>query len=162
MKLFLRLYDSFISSQLFGFSSFGCLLVSSWKGRRFLLKQKSIDFETVVNFYFVLSLINTFIHVDGKTLSAGWASDCHLSFIIFLKLGMLSLSHIVSHLSQHSNNVLSTFSLSVMLLPSNLQLYLRFTLLFLSYWFLVPSLNIHITFSSAKDVNNICSLVSLT
>lgn len=103
--------------------------------------------------------MDTLIQLGGKTCS-------RLKFIfgVFLKLSVLPVPYTISALSAGSKSILPALSLcsSAWLLPSNSQLCLLLHCHFLCYWFPVPSLNIHLAFSSAKDVNSASNLLSLT
>lgn len=171
MTLFLRLYDSFISSQLFGFSSFGYWLLSSWEGCRFLLilkqclycesKLSSIHiFCFLFHFSFVQSLINTFIHVYGETLQlVGFRLNVVFPSLYFWNLQCYHCGASFHRYLQCSDNVLSMFVLKCVSSSTKLTaLSCSHTAVFDAVDFLSPLLNIHISFSSGRDVNNASSL----
>lgn len=115
----------------------------------------------------VQSLTNTFSSIDGKALPIGWVLSflCHVSEECSGILVPCWFTGVFSALT-----VSCLCSVPMEKFPAEVQFFFHqaysFTFFlccyFLCYWFPVSCLNIHITFSSAKQVNEACHLVPMS
>lgn len=146
MKFSLRLCGSFIAFRLLGFLHLGLCwspgetVVACSYSKENLVFQQWLSWKSklssvhigcfLCNFAFVWPLMDTLIHLGGKT-----CSRLKFIFSVFLKLSVLPVPHTISALSAGSKSILPALSLcsSACLLPSNSQLCLLLHCHFLCY-----------------------------